>query len=92
MLFAAIVAGCERDYDHRGMPRTPAEPDASTVAFMEQVMTGIGVSSATDLADLLVREQLLHYRESRKVFKWVAGENHPDGKTTRMLLERAGLL
>ena len=92
MEFAAIVGKCERGYDHDGMPRTPAEPDPDTIAFMEQVMAGIGVTNATDLADLLVREQLLHYRESRKVFKWVSGEHHPDGPTTRMLLERAGLL
>jgi hypothetical protein len=70
----------------------PDKADPETIEFMQDVMAGIGVNSANELADLLIRERLLRYQEARKVFRWVVGENHPDGKTTMMLLRRAGLL
>jgi hypothetical protein len=59
---------------------------------MREVMDALGVETAGQLVNLLVREGFIEPSQSRKVNRWVAGTSSPDFHSTMWLLERAGRL
>lgn len=66
--------------------------DESVVVFMREVMDCLGTPNAGALAERLLAEGIVSYTESRKVARWVSGENAPDHAMTLRLLELAKMV
>ena len=70
----------------------PEAGDPETIAFMQQVMAGIGVTRRRSSRTCSSEKGCSITRKARKVFRWARGESAPNNKATLMLLRRAGLL
>jgi hypothetical protein len=69
------------------MPRSE-----ETVVLMREIMDRLGTPTTAALTERLMAEGLVSYTESRKVARWVSGENTPDGLMTMKLLRLAGMV
>jgi hypothetical protein len=65
------------------------QKDERTIVFMRGIMDDLGVANAGELATLLITEGVVTFTESRKVARWVTGENAPNHKMTLTLVELA---
>jgi hypothetical protein len=62
-----------------------------TIGFMQLVMDRVGVTTATELANLLISEGIFTPGEHRKILGWCAGTHAPEHASTVKLMNRAGL-
>jgi hypothetical protein len=65
--------------------------DPRVTLFMREVMEHLEVTRPAELIDILVREGIVKASQTRKVSRWLSGENGPDFATTMALMDLAGL-
>ncbi len=68
------------------------KPDAEVIAFMQTILRALDMKNAGELKTKLVRDGYMTSDQSRKVNRWVSGENSPRFHEVMYLLRISGLL